>query len=262
MKLDSVSPAISTKEDLAKAVKVAAADYSGKEALKYITHTHEVILQGQDYARYTQAIPWDLSGKSVLDIGCGNGVLTTDSLLHRNPDKVLGIDYSTDFIEATSHVNDDPRLKFRFMDMHKMDLPSDSQDVVVSRYCLHYSPDLQLLFGEIARVMNKAGGELIFITNMARPAYERRFQGISTSSLPLPVLQEKWIPIVLDEHVTVHNLVHSERDYCTAMRRAGFTILEFERKEGNYKVGNSYKYQTSIDLNEVVVRARLAEDSQ
>src|SRR4051812_10495968 len=49
------------------------------------------------WRRFSQAIPADLRGKSVLDIGCNAGFYALE-MKRRGADRVLGIDFDPDFL--------------------------------------------------------------------------------------------------------------------------------------------------------------------
>lgn len=81
-----------------------------------------------------------LSGnESILDLGCGDGILTEQLSLLVPDGYVLGIDASVGMIEkAKQNVHDN--LEFRHMDINEMDFDSEF-DVIFSNAALHWVKD-------------------------------------------------------------------------------------------------------------------------
>lgn len=77
--------------------------------------------------------------ESILDLGCGDGILTEQLSLLVPEGYVLGIDASVGMIEkAKQNVHDN--LGFRHMDINEMDFDSDF-DVIFSNAALHWVKD-------------------------------------------------------------------------------------------------------------------------
>ncbi len=245
---DQASPG----EARVRALGVAGKNYAGGRAKVY---TRDVNYTGGPdqlaTKRYLAKIPKDLSGLRVLDVGCGEGKLPNEVLAQRNPTQITGVDASLEFVKQ-ARAEAGPNARFERMDMHRMSLRTSSQDFVMSRFALHYSPDLSSLFDELARVL-KPGGEVLFITNMAR--------GARGGAVPSAVRRDRWIPIRLSPELTVDNLAHGEADYLKALGEAGFVDVELERFDANHKIDASYPHKGAIDLNAVIVRARLKSDA-
>lgn len=83
------------------------------------------------------------AGKTVLDIGCGDGIYTKD-IAKKNTALVLGIDPIAEVIEhARRTYKDVPGLKFECADLYKMEAPKEPYDLVILRGVLHHLPDLE-----------------------------------------------------------------------------------------------------------------------
>lgn len=77
--------------------------------------------------------------ESILDLGCGDGILTEQLSLLVPDGYVLGIDASVGMIEkAKQNVHDN--LKFRHMDINEMNFDSEF-DVIFSNAALHWVKD-------------------------------------------------------------------------------------------------------------------------
>jgi ubiquinone/menaquinone biosynthesis C-methylase UbiE len=83
------------------------------------------------------------AGKTVLDIGCGDGIYTQD-IAKQNTALVVGIDPIEDVIKhAQNKYKDVPNLKFECADLYKMEIPKEPYDLVILRGVLHHLPDLE-----------------------------------------------------------------------------------------------------------------------
>lgn len=227
----------------------AESDYKGEKADNY---TKEInFTGGPDQAitkRYLETIPSCLSGKVVVDVGCGDGKMTNEVLAQRDPDFLLGVDINSEFL-ATAAADIIPGfpVTFALSDMHSIRRKKNSTDLITSRFALHYSNNLTGLFRELGRIL-KPGGELIFLTNMAR--------GKDSDEVPQEVKNDRWIPIRLSENVKVNNLAHSKADYLKAMKQAGLQVESLEYVNATSKIDKSYPFLDKVELDAVVVRVR------
>lgn len=119
-------------------------------------------------------IPLELSGRTVLDLGCGTGrdVYIVSKLVGPKG-RVIGVDMTEEQLAvATRHVQtqakrfgyDKPNTTFHkgyIEDLRALDIEDESVDVVISNCVLNLSPDNPRVFSEIFRVL-KPGGELYF----------------------------------------------------------------------------------------------------
>lgn len=93
------------------------------------------------------------SGERILDIGCGDGVLTQK--IQACGTQVVGIDGSADFVR-TAQANG---IDARQMDAQAMDFV-DAFDAVFSNTALHWMPDAQAVVQGMYRALT-AGGRLV-----------------------------------------------------------------------------------------------------
>jgi trans-aconitate 2-methyltransferase len=102
----------------------------------------------------------DLRGdESVLDLGCGDGVLTS-KIAERLPDgRVLGIDASKGMI-AAAIPKSTPNLSFRLMDIDDLDF-EEVFDVIFSNATLHWVKDHHRLLRNVRRAL-RFGGRVRF----------------------------------------------------------------------------------------------------
>lgn len=96
----------------------------------------------------------DLSGKAVLDAGCGYGVFT-DYFTHVGAD-VIGCDGSGEMLRIAKEKY--PACEFQLVDMQKK-LPycDDQFDIVFCNQVLMDIPEVQTLFSEFSRITRENG---------------------------------------------------------------------------------------------------------
>jgi len=111
---------------------------------------------------YAFALLGDVTGKTVLDFGCGSG--ENSLLLARRGANVIGLDISPALLSLASKrlaLNGlDGRAQFKVGSAHDLPLPDESIDIVVGIAILHHV-DLAKAAAEIRRVL-KPGGRAIF----------------------------------------------------------------------------------------------------
>lgn len=118
--------------------------------------------------------PYDLEGKTVLDLGSGSGrdCFVLSKLVGQNG-RVIGVDMTTEQIDlANKYINYHVK-KFGYSksnvefisgyieDLVELGIEDSSIDVVISNCVINLSPSKELVFSEIFRVL-KPGGELFF----------------------------------------------------------------------------------------------------
>ena len=115
---------------------------------------------GQPFGRFLK--PDLVSGKQVLEIGCGMG--THAEMLLRNGARLTAIDQTTLAVESTRRRLELKQLDARVLqqDAEKLTLPDRSFDVVWTWGVIHHSSSTEQCVREISRVL-RPGGRLMMM---------------------------------------------------------------------------------------------------
>ena len=99
----------------------------------------------------------DISGRDVLDVGCGDGDLAVE--LSRRGATVTGIDASPDMIEAARAraKREGPNISFMVGEADRIPFAAERFDVVVAVTILCFVSNVAPVFQEIARVLRPVG---------------------------------------------------------------------------------------------------------
>ena len=106
----------------------------------------------------------DLTGKKVLDLGCGFGE-HCKMFIEMGAESIVGIDISEKMLEVARKENADPKITYLNMpmeDLYKLtENDTDRFDVAVSSLALHYVDDFSGVVSEVFKLLNE-GGSFIF----------------------------------------------------------------------------------------------------
>jgi 2-polyprenyl-3-methyl-5-hydroxy-6-metoxy-1,4-benzoquinol methylase len=124
---------------------------------------------------FSQAAP-----RSVLDVGCGEGVLTEQWAQRLGTERIVGIDLEDPKLLAEWAERRQPNLEFRPMRVERLEFADGEFDLVAATEVLEHVSDPERALAEMARV---AGDWLLVsvpheplwrVLNMARGAYLRQ----------------------------------------------------------------------------------------
>jgi len=141
-----------------KKLKKTDYDFLAKE---YVSSQEEFYKDKKDISRERlfSRIEKPIKGKKILEIGAGAG----DDLecLYKAGGEVYGIDISTEMIKLANEKH--PHLKNLYVgSFEENKFADDFFDLIVSRFTIHYSNDLDKGFKEAYRVL-KSKGVMIFL---------------------------------------------------------------------------------------------------
>lgn len=131
--------------------------------------TYFVTQEASDDAAFNQAVVKErfssLSGKKVLDAGCGYGAFT--SYFQRIGADVLGCDGSEEMLVIAKEQY--PDCKFDLVDLQeRLPYQNEQFDLVFCNQVLMDLADIQGLFGEFSRIL-KTAGILYFLFEFGGP---------------------------------------------------------------------------------------------
>jgi ubiquinone/menaquinone biosynthesis C-methylase UbiE len=166
----------------------------------------------------------DVSGKKMLDIGCGSG----HSLKYHgdnNAAELWGVDISAKQIEnANRYLTESgytPRLINAPMEVER-GIPEKYFDFVYSIYAIGWTTDLQETFTRIASYLKKDG---IFIFSWKHPLHHCVVIEENKLIFENSYFDENWFTYLLDDYdITLCNRKIST--YINALAKAGFIIEE------------------------------------
>ena len=102
----------------------------------------------------------DLSGKKVLDLGCGYGHNCID-FVKRGAEKVIGIDISEKMLSVAKTESSHEKIKYLNMSMTDISTLAEKFDFIYSSLAFHYVKDFDTFAKNIFSVLNE-GGQLLF----------------------------------------------------------------------------------------------------
>lgn len=172
----------------------------------------------------------DVSGKKVLDLGCGSG-LYAQILLARGASAVTCIDASQEMIEIVKGKLGETVSAYA-QDLSK-GLPEEEDaqyDVVICPLMIHYIQDLRPLFNDVKRVL-KAGGEFVFSTHHRFADFEC---SVSGNYYDKELVEDMWNTI--GDPVPVAFYRRSLQDITDAITESRMAILALSEGKVNDKI--------------------------
>lgn len=108
---------------------------------------------------YHQAVEGlDLSGKSVLEVGCGRGGGSSYIARYYDCARVVGGDFSSSTVSVAKKLNKDvANLAFKTADAENLPFADNSFDVVINIESSHCYSDLPSFIDEVARLLKPEG---------------------------------------------------------------------------------------------------------
>lgn len=101
----------------------------------------------------------DLTGRRIVDLGCGFGWFCRYAREY-GAAHVLGIDVSERMLARAGELTEDRGIEYRRLDLECLRLPERSFEIAFSSLALHYIADVRRLLATIARAL-VPGGQLV-----------------------------------------------------------------------------------------------------
>lgn len=99
----------------------------------------------------------DIAGKSILEVGCGNGGGASYVVRTRRPASYVGIDLLPGHIEMCLKSHDQPGLSFQIGDAEKLPFEDESFDGVINVESSHSYNSMESFLSEVKRVLKPQG---------------------------------------------------------------------------------------------------------
>lgn len=182
----------------------------------------------------------DLSGKAVLDLGCGEGYCARN-YVRLGAKSVYGIDISSEMIKLARASGDDSRMSFQCASIDQFSSSQDAHvekyDIATSVFVSNYLDSAQLLnLVETAHRALKSGGEFVLLHPHPHLPYLRESAGAGLRFEVNPELSyfdatgSSHIGQILDldgNTVEVRLVHHTLEALFSAILDTGFTVTEF-----------------------------------
>ncbi len=139
------------------------------------------------------------SGKTVLDVACGTGVLVPD-YLKRDVASITGVDISQEMVKIASAKFPQENVRFLHLDVEA--LPEDQHyDTIMVYNAFPHFPDPERLIAKLSGLLNP-GGTLTVAHGMSRAAIDHRHEG-PASKVSLGLMHEDKLEAIFQKHLTV-----------------------------------------------------------
>ena len=142
--------------------------------------THPVVRRLMSRFERTVGELFELAApESVLDIGCGEGVLTEQWASALGTGRIVGTDLDDPKLAAEWATRSRPNLRFEAMPVESLSFADDEFDLVAATEVLEHVPDPERAVAEMARVARRwllvsvPHEPLWRVLNVARGAYVR-----------------------------------------------------------------------------------------
>jgi len=131
----------------------------------------------------------ELTGRTVLDVGCGRG--GTISVLDRffDPQAMVGVDLSPAAVDFCRRRHTSPRMRFLVADAEALPFGECQFDRVTNIESSHSYPDVGAFFGEVARVL-AAGGLFLYSDTIPARAISGRLEQLRSLGLSLELSRD------------------------------------------------------------------------
>ncbi len=176
-------------------------------------------------------------GETLLDVGCGDGLVAFGALERLETGRVLFSDISQELLDHSAHLAEkmDVTERCEFVQASAEDLaviPDGSVDVVTTRSVLIYVADKAKAFREFYRVLRGNGRISLFepINSFAYPSPRHIFSGYDVTPVMEITDKIKALYLALQPPKTDPMLNFNERDLFSLAEEAGFSEINLELK--------------------------------
>jgi ubiquinone/menaquinone biosynthesis C-methylase UbiE len=200
-------------------------------------------VRSEDEKYLMDKLPKNLEGKSVLDLGCGNGRYS-ELFCKFGAEEVIALDLSEEMINEAQKrkvENGLGQLELIRADINDMPLAVYSFDLVFSRFSLMYGKNLDSIIEKIGHILKDKGLSYV-LTNIFSINNPSLFEEIKKEVVPLDFL-------IGDKKVRFLNYAQTMEEYKNAFIKANLTL---DDEKYFYAVGISvaseYKFHNEISV--------------
>lgn len=182
--------------------------------------------------------------KEIVDLGCGDG-RHARLIKEMGAAHVTGVDVNEKMIEIAKEKSaENPDVTFLVADGRNLPVESNSIDIVVSNFVVHYFPDAKEIFNEISRVLRDRG---YFIGTYNITDVKKGFEHLYNQQMPIRLGQG-------ESSIVVQNLIKSRHEIETAIAEAGFTIIEEQELDHpNATIDDSFTDKSLLQKHAVMM---------
>lgn len=194
----------------------------------------------------------DLTGSErVLDVGCGDGRITSEIARRVPKGCVVGVDASRNMIELACQ-KIEPNLRFEVADVRS--LPFNHEfDLIVSFNALHWIHEQELALASIYKSLKSSGTAHLRLVPMgARKSIETVLE--ETRSSP------SWRKYFAEFHDPYLRLTQAE--YCSLVRNSGFRVIYVQTESKAWDFGTRAEFFAFSSVTMVEWTKRLPEPLQ
>jgi len=128
----------------------------------------------QNLIEYCLSHIGDLTGKDLLEVGCGNGLNCHYIDLKWKTRSIIGIDLNQDNLEIARMINKDANISFIHDNAQELaSIPDHSIDVLICIESAFHYPDKHAFFKQISRVL-RTDGVFLIVDILSRTGYRDR----------------------------------------------------------------------------------------
>jgi ubiquinone/menaquinone biosynthesis C-methylase UbiE len=168
------------------------------------------------YFKYLNSM--DLRRKKVLDLGCGNGYDL--SQISIKDAVIYGLDSSTEMVKLARKQN--PKGKIEIGRFDEIPFPDKSFDLVISKWALQTSAEIDPIYEEIIRVL-KPGGRLLYLAcHPLRQFLEKKTKGKNY------FVKETVTSVFFNGQITALEPSHSLNEYLSPFFFKHFMLEAYE----------------------------------
>jgi demethylmenaquinone methyltransferase/2-methoxy-6-polyprenyl-1,4-benzoquinol methylase len=149
------------------------------------------------------------SGKRILDVACGTGVLFPDYLA-RDVVNLTAVDISPEMVRIAAGKYDDPRVQVCCGDVETMDFDEKFDCIVIYNAFPHF-PEPARLIETLSRLLNP-GGTLTVAHGMSRAAIDRHHEG-RASKVSVGLIHEDALAAIFRRHLKLTVKISNDRMY-------------------------------------------------